>query len=221
MRKIFRDMLRAVIMLLVFATPIFCIVDSLSFAYQSPVNYIDSVDAIQANIANQKYAEWITANDADIDTLETLNESVFSACDTTGGQTITKSDSAYVTLDKDILSADIYTHATDDYAVAINQAGMYLVFANVTVATPTAGPTDFSYGRIDIKKYSSSWLNVQGGAGGTYIGRTNSPSGQMVAFQIIPFVVGDSVAIQAKNVDPVVDFITVAEGVSLMIMKLY
>ena len=37
-------------------------------AYQNPVNYIDSVDVIQANIVNQKYAEWMTANKADIDT---------------------------------------------------------------------------------------------------------------------------------------------------------
>lgn len=163
----------------------------------------------------------IDSNAADIDTLETLNRTVFSACDTTGGQTIVQSDSAYITLDKDVLKASIYVHATDDYAVAINEVGTYLVLANVTVATPTADPTDYSYGRIDIKKYSGSWLNVQGGAGGTYIGRTDSPSGQMVAFQIISFVVGDSVAIQAKNVNPVVDFITVAEGVSLIITKLY
>ena len=164
----------------------------------------------------------IDSVEADIDTLETLHQSVFSACDTTGGQTISANDSAYVTLDKEILEASIYSHATDDYAVGIEQAGMYLVFATVTVATPTSGSADYSYGQINIKKYSSgAWLNVQGGMGGSYIGRTYSPSGQMVASQTISFVAGDSVAIQAKNVDESKDFVTVAEGVSLIIQRLY
>jgi hypothetical protein len=191
-------------------------------AHQNPVNYIDSVDAIQANLANQKFAEWITANEADVDTLKILNESIISLCDTTGGQTISATDSAYINFDKELIEASIYHHAVDDYAVAINQAGTYLVMARVTLHSPNS-TNHTCYVQMDIKRYSASWLNVQGGMAGAYVGRLVSPSGQAFATQTVTCDEGDSIAIQIYNKSPDAAYViqTVAEGVSLIIQKLY
>ena len=153
---------------------------------------------------------------------ETLNRSVFSACDTTGGQTIGDVDSGYINFDKELIEASIYHHAVDDYAVAINQAGTYLVMARVTLHSPNS--TDHScYVQMNIKRYSASWLNVQGGMAGAYVGRLVSPSGQPFATQTVTCDEGDSIAIQIYNKSPDAgyDVQTVAEGVSLIIQRLY
>jgi len=205
-------------MIKVFLTVLFFIVSlTLLHAYQNPSNYIDSVDVTQANFTNQKFSEWITANAADIDTLETLNEAVFCAVDTTGGQTVADADSDYITLDKEIVEASIYAHATDDYAVAVNQTGTYEVSYAVCCSLSSSSTTEMI---TSLCHYSSSWLNVPGTL--MYNGVTDIVNGSTSATTILTLNSGDSLGIKLRHGGlGSANMITNPNGVCLTIRKLY
>ena len=141
---------------------------------------------------------------------------VFHACDTTGGQSIADDDSAYITLDKEVVEANIYVHATDDYAVGIAEDGTYEISYHVNSSTSSG-----TSGMItSLCHYTSSWLNVRGV---TVENPANSvANGSTSASTIMLLSAGDSLAIKVKHNGLGVDnLVTVANGVGLTVKKLY
>lgn len=187
-------------------------------AYQNPVNYIDSVDVIQANVGNQKFVEWITANDTDVDTLhsrvdslglevdtlrlrvdsiQTSRDSIFYAYDAAGGLTIATGEEDTVDLDTEVREDAIYAHEADGRAVACNSAGWYKVDYSVGLqnTTGTQIGTAYSY----LIKYSGSWSVVGGSYG---YGTLSASTASFTSFGTglcIELVSGDSLAIIAFN----------------------
>lgn len=147
---------------------------------------------------------------------EHVNRSVFQAVDTTGGQSIADDDSAYITLDKEVIEGNIYVHAADDYAVGITQDGVFEISYNVCATTVTG-----TSGLITtLCRYSSSWLNVAG----TLMENpaNNVAHASTSATKIMTLNSGDSLAIKMKhNGLGIENIVTVANGVGLTIKKLY
>jgi len=182
----------------------------------NPVTYNWVVDPLGIYINTLDTYRVLQQHSAGIDTLQSLNELVFSACDSTGGQAIADDDSAYINLDKEVVEASIYVHAADDYTVAVNQSGTYAVSysVNATTATGTSGLITV------LCRYSSSWLNVAG----TLMENpaNNLAHASTSATTIIPLNAGDSLAIKMKhNGLGSENILTVANGVTLIIQRLY
>jgi hypothetical protein len=145
---------------------------------------------------------------------EHVNRSVFQAVDSTGLQLIAASDSAYINLDKEVVESSIYSHAADDYAVAVNEAGTYQISYQIAIyaATATTGV------RSSLRWYGSAWENIPGAS--MITGITTGGASQS-AVVIWPLSEGDSLAVFVTNLSGSSAFRTRANGVGLTIIKLY
>ena len=216
-------------------------------AYQNPVNYIDSVDVIQANVGNQKFSEWITANDADIDTLEadmdsveaevdtllahkdslharmdsiqTSRDSVFDAYDAAGGEAIGTSQEERINLDTETREDAIYVHGADAYGVEIVTAGWYRVNYDVSILNSdgTVAVLVYAY----LKKYNASWANVAGTRSYGNLTASASSTVLLTAIKRIEFAAGDSICLTVFNNSATDGIETVANSVRLGIEKLH
>ncbi len=217
------------------------------YAYQSPVNYIDSVDAIQANIANQKYAEWITANDADIDTIDlqldtvyltidtlaahkdtlhgridsmqTSRDSVFDAYDAAGGESIGTNSEERINLDTETKKDAIYVHSADAYGIEITTAGWYRVNYEVSVKKSAGNVVVVSYAYL--KKYNASWANVAGTRSYCELQASVNSAQSMSATKRIQMAAGDSLCLTIFNSSVTDGIETIANTVRLGIEKLH
>lgn len=204
-------------------------------AYQNPVNYIDKVDPVQANIEAQKSAKAIDDCEArldtvevdrdtlkntddtlraEIDTLNTARDSIGSYCDTTGGQTISAAASATINLDKELREDAIYTHEADDDVVVIGTAGYYYVAYSISLDPDNDAVASAISG---ILHYSGGESTAQGSLaqGSSEVGanRYIHLSGR----GLLSCSVNDSVAISVSAVND--DLVTIANSVSLYIEK--
>ncbi len=210
------------------------------YAYQNPVNYIDSVDVVQANVGNQKFTEWITANDADIDTLDNRTDilelevdtlrlrvdsiqvsrdSVFYVYDAVGALSISPSSLDTITFDTEVREDAIFVHGADKGAVACNSAGWYNVVYSVGLRNSggSALGTVYTY----LIKYNAGWAVISGSyAYGTVSASVNSAE-QLGAKVDIELVNGDSLAVIAYNGNAADVVVTIAETVRLRIEKLH
>lgn len=188
------------------------------YGYQNPVNYIDSVDAVQANMGNQKFVEWITANDRDVDTLhsrvdslglevdtlrlrvdsiQTSRDSIFFAYDAAGGLTIATGEGDTVDLDTEVREDGIFVHGADKAAVACNSAGWYKVDYSVGLLNATGANLGAVYSYLI--KYSGSWSVVNGSYGYGTLSASTASYTSFATSLCIELVNGDSLAIIAFN----------------------
>jgi hypothetical protein len=209
-------------------------------AYQNPVNYIDSLDVTQANMGNQKFSEWITANEADIDTnaleLDTLfahrdtlhsrvdslanRDSVFDAYDAGGNQAVGLVQEELIELDTETREDAIYVHGADAYGVEITTAGWYRVNYGVTMnnVNGTVAPIVYAY----IKTYTpSAWTESAGTRSWGELTASTSSMVLLHATKRIQFAAGDSVALAVYNTNAWDDVQTVANTARLGIEKLH
>lgn len=237
----------AFLSLLFICSGLICYDDRMAHAYQNPVNYIDSVDVIQANIGNQKFSEWITANDVDIDTLkadmdsveaeadtllahkdslharmdsmQTSRDSIFYAYDAGGGQSIGTAAGVYINLDTEVFEDGIFAHAVDACSVSVRTAGRYEVSysASFKIIDTTKVVNMGWY----LRKYDGSWADVPGA-----YAQMGWLRGSLVYINASESVlctlsVDDAVAIYVYNGSPYTAIETVANSVSLRIEKLH
>lgn len=203
-------------------------------AYQNPVNYIDKVDPVQANIEAQNSARAIDDCEARLDTLESdkdtlysqgdtlharidslmTRDSVGSYCDTTGGQTIAASASATITFDKELKEDGIYTHAADDDVVVVGTAGEYHVMYTISLDPDNDGA---SSAIAKIAHYSGGISYAQGSIsyGGAEAGANRYI--YLSGMGYLSCSVNDSIAIEVTAVGD--DLSTIANTVSLYIEK--
>jgi hypothetical protein len=141
------------------------------------------------------------------------SDSVFFAYDLAGGQTIS-SGQDFINIDTEVREDAIYTHATDDYAVAIESDGWYRITAEVS-----CDPVNNVLSRAELLLffYSGSWAQIPGGI--STAGGAGSAMGRyhMIVSVIKEFSAGDSVAIKIGAAND--DMTTQAQMVRLAIEK--
>ena len=229
------------------AAVLFVLAFSVLTAYQNPVNYIDSVDAIQANLANQKFAEWITANEADVDTnvanidsnvaeidtlqlevdtlrdrtdlLETSKDSVFDVYDAAGGETIAINQEERINFDTETKEDAIYVHGADACGVEITTAGWYRV--NYDVSVKNSGGTVVVVAYAYLKQYNASWANVSGTHSYCELQASVNSAQSMSATKRLELAAGDSLCLTIFNSSATDAIETIANTVRLGIEKLH
>lgn len=200
-----------------------CLLYQFAFGYDRPSHYNREVKPVDANKEMIDVYEKLTKHKSICDSLgvktDSLRDDLFFAYDSVGGQVIGGLETDPINLDTEQREDDIYSHASDDYAVAVNATGWYRIVAQVSCYPQSGGSAGAAI--LYVYRYSGGWAEIPGFTCAQYApGIANAYQSLGVDFSC-ELIAGDSIAIYLFTGMASDDFVTLGESVRLTIEKLH